>query len=293
MLVAALLLAAVVVHLGAPSAGAAPRDLEVLVLAGQSNALGYQSFVIDPHTHHDVFTDSSRSPADHAVLLTWDESGVRSSGHAPVPLDSPQVRSGATSPIFGPEVGLARTLYADGHRNLLIVKVALSGSSLATDWLPGEDDYLAMLRKVASTMSWARANGWTPSIGALYWFQGETDAMSASFAASYSTNLTKFLSAARTSLGLGTSGPVVVARTDVSDFIRYEHSHRLCPTRSCEPEWLWNFEVMVAQERAAGPSTFVTSTSSLPRAANFIHLTDAGELALGMAFARLTSAHLS
>jgi Carbohydrate esterase, sialic acid-specific acetylesterase len=292
MLVAALLLACIVVHPGAPSAGGASRDLDVLVLAGQSNALGYQSYVIDPHTHHDVFTDASRSPADREVLLTWDESGVRSSGRDPVPLDTPQIRSGAASPVFGPEVGLARTLYADGHRNLLIVKVAMSGSSLARDWLPGDDDYIALLRTVASTMSWARANGWAPSIGALYWFQGETDAMSASLAASYSTNLTVFLGAVRRSLGLGTHGPVVVAQTDVSDFIRYEHVHRLCPTRSCEPEWLWNFEVMVAQERATGPSTFVTSTSSLPRASNFIHLTDTAELALGRAFARLTNRRL-
>jgi Carbohydrate esterase, sialic acid-specific acetylesterase len=292
MLVAASLLAGAVVHQGAPPAGAASRDLDVLVLAGQSNALGFQSYVIDPHTHHDVFTDASRSPADRAVLLTWDESGVRASGPDPVALDTPQVRSGATSPIFGPEVGLARTLYADGHRNLLIVKVAMSGTSLARDWLPGDDDYIALLDKVASAMSWARAHGWTPTIGALYWYQGETDAMSASFAASYATNLPVFLSAVRLRLGLGTTGPVVVAQTDLSDFIRYEHTHRLCPTRSCEPEWLWNFEVMVAQERAAGPSTFVTSTSSLPRAANFIHLTDAGELNLGKTFAKLTNAHL-
>jgi len=42
------------------SASTKPRlspNLIVLVVAGQSNALGYQSFVIDPKTHKDVFTD--------------------------------------------------------------------------------------------------------------------------------------------------------------------------------------------------------------------------------------------
>jgi Carbohydrate esterase, sialic acid-specific acetylesterase len=146
--------------------------LDVLVVAGQSNALGYASYVIDPKTHKDVFTDSSRSPADHTALLIWDESGVLSSVAAPVLLDTPQRLTGSSSPIFGPEVGLARALYADGQWHVLVVKVAIDGSSLAEDWLPGQTDFKATLADVKAAETWARREGWVPSAKALYWFQG-------------------------------------------------------------------------------------------------------------------------
>ncbi len=291
LLVAASLVTLIAVCLDVRAEGAAPHGLDVLVVAGQSNALGYQSYVVDPRTHLNVFTDASRSPADRLVRLTWDETGVPSNGRNPVALDAPQVRGGTTR-IFGPEVGLARSLYADGRRNLLIVKVAMSGSSLARDWLPGDDDFKALLLKVSSTMAWARANGWTPSVGAFYWFQGETDAMGEATAAHYGSNLRVFLSAVRGALGLGPRGPVVVAQTDLGDFIHFEQVHHLCPTRSCTAEWSWNDEVMRAQAASAGPSTFVVSTATLPRFEDFIHLTDVGELALGRAFATLSNALL-
>lgn len=289
LLTAALVVGTTSHHRGT-AAVAAPR-LDVLVVAGQSNALGYESFVIDPRTHLDVFTDAGRSPADRHVLLTWDESGVPG-GSTPVALDTPQVRLGATSPVFGPEVGLARALYAAGHQHLLIVKVAISGSSLAKDWVPGESDYRALLGKVASAMTWARASGWAPKVSALYWFQGETDAMNPAWAASYGANLVTFLRSVRAGLHLGATGPVTIAQTDVTDFIRFEEAHQLCPTRSCSGEWFWNEEVMRAQAAAAGPRTYVVPTSKLARFDNFIHLSDAAELALGRTFGTLTSANV-
>ena len=292
LLCAAALAAVVGVRLGEPPASAAARHLDVVVVAGQSNALGFESYVIDPRTHHNLFTNASRSPADRRVLLTWDESGVRASGPDPVPLDTPQFRGGVTSPIFGPEVGLGRLLYADGHHHLLIVKVAMSGTSLAEDWLPGDADYRALLHQVGSATSWARANGWAPSLDALYWFQGESDAMEADTAAAYESNLRVFLGAVRSSLGLGRYRPVVVAQTDLAQFLRYKQDHGLCPATSCSAQWVWNREVMQAQAASAGPFTLVTRTAGLPRADRFIHLTDVAELALGRTFALLTSARL-
>ena len=61
-----------------PAAGStAPRPtLDILVVAGQSNAVGAQSYVIDPKTHWNVFHDHGSRPADTHSLITWDESGV-------------------------------------------------------------------------------------------------------------------------------------------------------------------------------------------------------------------------
>ena len=274
------------------SASAAKRPLEILVLAGQSNALGFESFVVDPRTHLDVFTEAGRSPADRQSLLMWDETGVPGSGPTPVALDTLQFRSGASTPVFGPEIGLARGLYVAGHRHLLIVKVATDGSSLARDWLPGEDDYRRLLSSVASAERWSRTAGWAPVVSALYWYQGETDAMNAAWAENYAANLKTLLASARIHLGLGTSRPVVITQTDLSDFIRFERAHGWCGSPSCANEWAWNAEVMGAQASLVGRSTFLARTSELPRYGNFIHLSDAGELSLGKTYATLTESRM-
>ena len=146
---------------------ATAHELDVLVVARRSNALGFESYAINPTTHHDLFTASTGTLADRLVLghlgRVW---GYPTHGLAPVPLDAPQDRRGATSPISGPEVGLARTV-RDGLRHLLIVKAAFSGSSLAQDWQPSDDDYTALLRKVGSASAWARAHRFVPSFDAL------------------------------------------------------------------------------------------------------------------------------
>src|ERR1019366_5187154 len=53
-----------------------PPTLTLLIVSGQSNAVGYQSFVIDPKTHKNVFAEPGSSAADRRVLFTFQESGV-------------------------------------------------------------------------------------------------------------------------------------------------------------------------------------------------------------------------
>jgi hypothetical protein len=276
----------------APAASAAAPPLDILVLAGQSNALGYQSYVVDPTTHKNVFSES-HSAADKKVLLMWNESGVRTSGPAPVPLDTPQVLSGAPSPVFGPEVGLARALYSDGHHHLLIVKVAFSGSSLAVNWQLGTPDFEALVTTVQQAEGWASSHGWSPSIGALYWMQGETDAMSQVDASSYRSNLTAFLANVRTQLDLQSATPIVVGEIDLHDYIEFESLHHDCTTATCSSEKRWNAQVMGAERVMAAKEVFVTSTSKLPRFHDFLHLTNGAELVLGRAFATLSDHHLT
>ncbi len=292
---AAALLAAGVVALGpSPAHGArAPQPLALVIVAGQSNALGYQSFVTDPVTHDDVFTDRSKSPADTSVLFMWTESGVPSSGATPVRLDAPQVLAGVSSPIFGPEVGLARSLWGQGHRNLLVVKVAFSGSSLATDWQPGDADYTALVTRVQQAEAWARSNGYAPSIVALCWMQGESDAMLASQATTYGSHLKSFLAGLHRDLSIGARVPVVLGVIDLTDYINFEIGHHECTTPSCSGEKGWNVDVMQAQEHAASRYVFVTKTSTLPRYQDFLHLTDRAELSLGRSFGLLAGHHLA
>jgi hypothetical protein len=268
-----------------------PR-LTIVVVAGQSNALGYQSYVVDPKTRKDVFTDGTGTVADRRVLLTWDESGVPGGALPPVSLDTPQRLSGAPSPVFGPEVGLARYLFTHGHRNLLIVKVAFSGSSLAADWVPGAADYKAMVRAVGGATLWASEHGWRPVVSGFYWMQGETDAMTASTAETYGANLKAFIGNARRSIGMSSTAPFVIGEIDLTDYIKFELVHHLCTTAGCSGETAWNKEVMSAQKKAAGAHVFVASTSSLARYEGFLHLTNTSELALGKKFGELSAKDL-
>jgi hypothetical protein len=292
-------LALVAMAVSAVSSGASAlvyrhRDptLLILVVAGQSNALGYQSFVIDPATHKDVFTEKGSSPADHKAFFTFEESGVAGGALPPVPLDTPQRRAGTTNPIFGPELGLARYLYGMGHKDLLIVKVAFSGSSLAVDWAPHDKDYESLLTRVQAAVSWASHHGWSPTVGGFYWMQGESDATVAAYAADYRIHLLKFIANVRRSLRLTSTTPFVIGQIDLADFINFEQAHRLCETPDCSREKLWNAEVMDAQASVAGTNVFVAETATLPRYEHFLHLTDAAELALGAAFGKLSRSHV-
>ena len=272
---------------------ASPRKLDVLVIAGQSNALGYQSYVTDPRTHQDVFTDAGKSPADHRVLLMWDETQVPSSGPSPVPLDTPQVLAGTSSAVFGPEVGLARYLYRAGHHHLLVVKVAFSGSSLAEDWTPTSPDYEALVSSVASARTWAKGNGWAPTLAGLYWMQGETDAMSAALASAYRSNLKAFLVNVRSDLRLPRATPIVIGQIDLSRYISFKQVLGLCTTTTCSEERTWNNEVMRAQAQSVSWRTFLARTSRLPRYELLLHLSDLGELSLGREFGELSAKHLT
>jgi hypothetical protein len=272
---------------------AAPIPIDVLVVAGQSNALGAQSYVKDPTTHQDIFTDATRSPADTAVLLMWAETGVHTSGADPVPLDTLQHLPNAPSPVFGPEVGLARQLYADGDHELLVVKVSYSGTSLAADWQPTRPDFLELVKRVHQALTWAKTRGYAPTIVGFYWMQGEADASKAAWAADYSKNLKLFMKDVRTDLPLGATTPFVIGQIDLADYIAYEQVHGLCTTTTCSAETLWNKEVMNAQDAAASSDVFVAPTSSLPRVNHYIHLSNSSELTLGTSFAVLSAQHLS
>jgi hypothetical protein len=92
----------------------------------------------------------------------------------PTPRSSPKTRkNGSTSQLFGPEIGLARQLYADTGKTAEIVKVAHEGSSLAGDWSPNGGDlgmYATLVNKVTSVIAADAAVGCTDVIGGFFWF---------------------------------------------------------------------------------------------------------------------------
>lgn len=275
---------------------ARPKHMTVLVVAGQSNTVGNDAYAIDPLTHRDVLASKRIGVAGRHTLVVWRESGVPDAGLPPVPLATPQVLIGAPSPVFGPEIGLSSRLYADGRRNLLIVKVAFAGTSLADDWTRSGVLYLTLLQTTRSALAWAASNGWSATIGGVYWLQGETDAEHHHMAISYAANLTAFIGFLRADLALSAKTPFVLGEIDIAKYVGYRRTHHLCTPKVCDAELKGNTEVRAAERAVAStiPYTYLVDTSALSRYPDvFIHLTNVAELRLGQEFAIASVHHLT
>jgi hypothetical protein len=159
------------------------RDL--ILIAGQSNAVGYD-------------TKASELPADAAdkdILFWWrtgdpppDEHDSTSGGKwthlQSQPKGNPDHQFGNFANAdggFGPEIGLARALYAKGNKQLAIVKAAWNGTSMAQAWNPadrgdGGSCYRALVSETKAAMAAAGSQGITLRLRAFVWVQGESDA---------------------------------------------------------------------------------------------------------------------
>ncbi len=193
------------------------RDL--VVVAGQSNAVGY-----------DAYAEELPADAGDAQTLFWwrvgdpppdefDGTSARQWTHLQFQPRTEAMSGEAAKKTgrqygnfnrkskggFGPEIGLARTLASREHKPLAILKTAFSGTSVAGDWdieRTGETQncYRAMLEESKLALEAARQKGIQLRIRALVWVQGESDA-NAKDAPVYAANLTKMLEKLRADLG--------------------------------------------------------------------------------------------
>lgn len=286
----------------APSAPTAPIPTRlVIVVAGQSNANGYESYAVDPVTGVNYMAPPMTNGADSHDLITWEPwSQLPGTGGSPVPLDSPQqaVYSGGTFTIFGPEIGLARQLWTDTGRAVTIVKCAYTGTSLDKNWTPKPKKsvgslplglFPATVAKVKATMAADAASGTLDVLGGIVWDQGESDATNPSWAARYQDNLTGLIAAFRASLPMSASAPFALAETDLTEFFPYLTSTVKVSPRKLQSYVNGNAEVRAADVWAAAhlPDVVVADTADLPRASpSLIHLTNVGQLTIGARLAK-------
>jgi len=175
----------------------------LFVFAGQSNAVGFPNDL--------AALPLEMRAADPGVLIWRDgrwavlQPGVNTGGAR-----QPQ--------LWGPEIAFARRWRAD-HPNetLYIVKVAKGETPLAVspgqDWSPSSKGELfaqttARVRAARAALS---AQGLTVRTGAIFWMQGEQDALTADRAKAYRTNLKAFFRSARSNWG-EPGAPVIYGR---------------------------------------------------------------------------------
>ncbi|MFN3585727.1 sialate O-acetylesterase [Phenylobacterium sp.] len=239
-------------------AACSPRPTaDLVIVAGQSNALGYG-------------LSGQDLPADigpDAQVRIWD--GARFAVMAP--------GRNTGSPNFpaswGPEAGFAHAWRAaHPDRPLYIVKYARGSTPLAPspgrDWAPESGELFQETEEaVAAARAALEAQGLHPRIAAVLWMQGEADATDPARAGAYRSNLTALLAAIRERWAKADT-PVVVGR--IPDF-----GARAGEVRAAQ-----------AAVDAADPRTATVDAKGLPMQPDGLHIAAAGQLRLGEAMAQ-------
>lgn len=187
---ASLWLALIAAWLVVVDAASATEPIDLIIVAGQSNAVGY-----DAHP-----AELPADEADEQIKFWWrtgdpppdehDSSGAgrwthlqsQPRGNPKQPAEGRQYGNFALAEGgFGPEIGLARSLYEREQRPLAVVKVAFNGTSLAHDWNPADRDsqescYRALVDETRTAIAAAKEQGILLRPRAFAWVQGESDA---------------------------------------------------------------------------------------------------------------------
>lgn len=272
---------AVVVILGFGSFAEA-EPIRVFVVAGQSNAVGSDANAavlpetLDPQP--DVLfwyelgdDDSVADPNERISSDGW----ISLSGQPDLGLGT------FSNPVgFGPEIQMGRALAESSTDNLAILKFAINGTDLSSQWRAGSGVlYLELISLVQTALSDLVSMGYTPTLSGVFWMQGESDALTAGTALQYDVNLTDFIAEVRTDLA-EPDLPFILGRISIS--------------LSLTGSFPGLFAVRMAQQAVAfsDPWTRQFSTDELSMDSDNIHFDSQGQLGLGQlaaeAFAALS-----
>ncbi|MDB5449697.1 MAG: hypothetical protein JWQ52_825 [Phenylobacterium sp.] len=238
----------------APAAATAQgRPAYVVVVAGQSNALGYRVAAAD-------LPPALRRPTPKVKI--WD--GARFVTMVPGRNTGSPKNPGSC----GPEAGFAYG-WRLRHPNetLYIVKYARGSTPLAVgpgpDWDPQSHElFSATQAQIAGAKAALIRSGFSPHVEAVLWMQGEADAADARKAAAYRANLVRLIGVIR-AVWAEPASPVVIGLIPQSPpFAR---------------------QVRQAQTAvvAADPRILSVDASKFPYQADRLHLTAEGQARLG------------
>ena len=257
----------------------------LVIVAGQSNAIGATSYVVDPTSHVNYFSAAYQNSADVHDLINWQPFDLKSSSTGvPVALDTPQMFYGHE--IFGPELSLARTLAHERGVSVTIVKAAQTDTSLSFNWNPAKTagSFVALVDQVRLVMQHDAAKGQLDVLASVLWYQGESDANVG--AANYQSELVNFVGALRSRLPMSSAAPLVLVKESIAKLISYRQAHGFCKKDGCIAQVRGDAAVRAADDYVANHLSRVVEIDSITAqrtvSSNFVHLSNVGELAIGV-----------
>ena len=172
---------------------------------------------------------------------------------------------------FGPEIGLARKLKKGKMNNFGVFKFAWGSTSLAEDWKPFSSNgyqlfnkFLYHLREIAKGYN---QKNYRVRVAALFWMQGESDALELDASNAYHQNFKGFIDIIKMFVG-NPKLPVIVGL--------------IAPYRPPTNSWVYAEKVRQAQMKIA--SKWI-ETADLPLDTDGVHYNSNGLLFLGGRFA--------
>lgn len=235
----------------------------ILIVAGQSNALGYN---VAPAELPTAYAPDAHVQIWNATTAAFEtmQAGVNT-GTANNPT------------AWGPEVGEAMA-WASAHpgETLYIVKDTHGSTGIAADatqldWSPSSagEMYSTATTDIAAAKAALTAAGLTPHVVGVDWMQGEQDAVDATKAAAYGVNLADLFSHIETQWGDGDgTTEISFGRIASGDALAYEAT------------------VRSAQDAVTVGSAIYREidTDAFAQQADNLHFTGAGQLSLASAF---------
>lgn len=182
---------------------AAGTPIDVVIVAGQSNAMGWSSNAAQLSAGNRHYADA---PDTRALL------GYRFKG-----LNAPAANVGSIGQLatqgsgfdghfdgFGPELSMGSDLAIGTDRRIAIIKYTVGAAGLEQNFKKtnptGQPLYGVMISHIETMLTQLRNQGYVPRLRAMFWLQGETDALYGS-SALYASNIRQFMSDVRDDTG--------------------------------------------------------------------------------------------
>lgn len=257
--------AALIVATCSLQAIAAKTEVPLFLFSGQSNMVGLGA------STNDLSADQKKTFADIKIYLDAEGDAAKMKKWSTL---GPGF--GSTSSQFGPELLFGKGLAeAFPGKKMAFIKVARSGTYLgkAAEWLPpssnggkGGTYYAAMMASIDAALknfnSAFDTTLYTPKWAGFLWLQGEFDAMDATLANQYETNLTNLIKDIREKAGVADL-PVILPMIDVQSM------------------WTNNAKIRAADIALTKKLTRVDTVETKGLATDGIHYKAAGMVTIG------------
>ena len=164
-----------------------PEPVDVVVISGQSNAVGctYQSYIKNTVGTNKYYEFMEGYPGIQIAFDSWTKDTWTSPGNTYYYSQNKSkndnfvkvmLGQGNSNATFGPEIGIAEKLHETRSNKLFLIKYACGASNLKDDWATRDSEmYPRLLSYVKLQIQNLKDKGYIPTIRAVCWMQGEGD----------------------------------------------------------------------------------------------------------------------